>query len=52
MTGVVDENSYPHSDDSPVEDVENDPDWTRTPLYNRIQSLLVIRVDERLPIPI
>lgn len=35
------ENSF-LSDDSFVEDdVEKDPDWTRTPLYNKIQKLLV-----------
>ncbi|XP_071860404.1 kinesin-like protein 3A [Bombus fervidus] len=29
------------TDDSTIEDdVEKDPDWTRTPLYNRIRSLL------------
>ncbi|XP_035733121.1 chromosome-associated kinesin KIF4-like [Vespa mandarinia] len=34
------ENSF-ISDDSFVEDdVEKDPDWTRTPLYNKIQKLL------------
>ncbi|KAF7401535.1 hypothetical protein HZH68_007355 [Vespula germanica] len=34
------ENSF-LSDDSFVEDdVEKDPDWTRTPLYNKIQKLL------------
>ncbi|XP_003703069.1 kinesin-like protein 3A isoform X1 [Megachile rotundata] len=33
---------YPATDDSIVEndDTENDPDWTQTPLYNRIQKLL------------
>lgn len=31
------------TDDSTIEDdVEKDPDWTRTPLYNRIRNLLVI----------
>lgn len=35
------ENSF-GSDDSFVEDdIEKDPDWTQTPLYNRIRKLLV-----------
>lgn len=42
---VIDENIYPDSDDSNVEDdVERDPDWTQTPLYNRIQKLLVFHL--------
>ncbi|XP_031828912.1 kinesin-like protein 3A isoform X2 [Nomia melanderi] len=41
ITEEIDENIYPESDDSNIEDdVERDPDWTQTPLYNRIQKLL------------
>lgn len=36
---------FPLTDDSNNEeddDIEKDPDWKRTPLYNRVQSLIVI----------
>lgn len=36
---------FPLTDDSINEeddDIEKDPDWKRTPLYNRVQSLIVI----------
>lgn len=40
-TTVFDENSFVLTDDSYVEDdVEKDPDWSRTPVYSRIQKLL------------
>lgn len=34
------EDSFIDTDDSIDDDVERDPDWTQTPLYNRIQKLL------------
>ena len=34
------------TDESLVDDdVENDPDWTKTPLYNRIQKLMVLIIE-------
>ncbi|KAG7209375.1 hypothetical protein KM043_015475 [Ampulex compressa] len=37
---IEEENTYALSEDSLVEDdVEKDPDWTKTPLYKRIQKL-------------
>ncbi|XP_076646621.1 chromosome-associated kinesin KIF4B-like [Halictus rubicundus] len=39
---LIDENTFPESDDifdDDDDDVERDPDWTRTPLYNRIKKL-------------
>lgn len=41
---IIDENMSPPLDDSILDcdDTEKDPDWTRTPLYNRIQKLQVI----------
>ncbi|XP_076163701.1 kinesin-like protein 3A isoform X2 [Ptiloglossa arizonensis] len=38
---IIDENMSPPLDDSILDcdDTEKDPDWTRTPLYNRIQKL-------------
>lgn len=36
-------NASMFSDESIADDdVENDPDWTKTPLYHRIQKLMVI----------
>ncbi|KAL6262365.1 hypothetical protein P5V15_007454 [Pogonomyrmex californicus] len=38
---IIDENAYLSHDDSLVieDDVDKDPDWKKTPLYNRIQKL-------------
>lgn len=41
---IHDETIYQLQDDSLIEedDVDKDPDWKKTPLYNRIQKLQVI----------
>lgn len=41
---IIDENVYLSHDDSSMmeDDVDKDPDWKKTPLYNRIQKLQVI----------
>jgi len=40
---IIDENYLSHDDSSMMEDdVDKDPDWKKTPLYNRIQKLQVI----------
>ncbi|XP_076378598.1 kinesin-like protein 3A [Megalopta genalis] len=40
VTDLIDENTFPDSDGSQIydDDVEKDPDWTRTPLYNRMRK--------------
>lgn len=43
IPGTPNYNDFLFSDDSIADDdVENDPDWTKTPLYSRIQKLMVI----------
>ncbi|XP_076618260.1 kinesin-like protein 3A [Colletes latitarsis] len=39
VTELIDENTYPLSDDSIIDDPDKDPDWVHTPFYNRIQKL-------------
>jgi hypothetical protein len=43
------EDAYPLHDDSLIEDdVSKDPDWKKTPLYNRIQKIQVIMISFQL----
>lgn len=48
VTQIANEESYVLTDDSIVDedDTEKDPDWMRTPLYNRIKKLLVICLNQ------
>lgn len=43
-TEIIDEIAYSSPDDSSMieDDIDKDPDWKKTPLYNRIQKLQVI----------
>ncbi|XP_076282466.1 kinesin-like protein 3A isoform X2 [Lasioglossum baleicum] len=36
---LIDENTFPELNDTFDDDVARDPDWTRTPLYNRMRKL-------------
>jgi len=44
------EDAYPLHDDSLTieDDVSKDPDWKKTPLYNRIQKIQVIILPSQL----
>jgi len=46
------EDAYPLHDDSLTieDDVSKDPDWKKTPLYNRIQKIQVIMLIFQLPL--